>query len=91
MIKAFKWAYNRGVQHERLRIKYLISEFERDAKHRYDEFNMRPLNPGEKRPPKIQLEIDAEVHRVLNILTMPDPGYGIVNEPLPAPIDEDQS
>jgi hypothetical protein len=89
MIKSLRWAYNRGVKQERLRIKRLVAEFEREASQRFREYQIPNASGQKSSPNKFEMEVDKQVHNILQNLVSP-PEYGRVIEKLePAPIDEE--
>jgi len=82
MYNLFKWVYERGVAHERLRIQKLIAEY-RSESMRFSR-HMKTLSEKEE---MIQADIDSQVENALRRLTEPDvTQYHPENLP-PAPIE----
>lgn len=83
MYKLAKWSYERGVQHERMRIKKLTAEYQRESNHRIDVFK----SDRNQKPSKQQLELDDAVNAVFHCLLEPQP-INAEYRVAPAPIDE---
>lgn len=85
MLKLLKWAYRRGVLHERMRIKRLASDY---LRQRDSDVSLLRVQPNNERQARFEIAVQAEAAHVLErLLSVPREAVFVSNEP--APIDND--